>query len=202
MGERYACGAEWPNCGREVQSLDPDSAEIASFRAVLATNPALAQLEEGLMELVQQKKQKWKRNFKVCRQEKKEEAAMRRKQLIVAGRRWWSRCSSWERIRRGLGSRLCAKFSSKESGPLLRRCQEKKKEERKVKRSKSREKPISSWYYQRQVGIMKALQQVLLSLILFGFGVHMVNTEEQGTLVQQMIEKELCPTRQVENDFR
>ena len=35
-------------------------------------------------------------------------------------------------------------------------------------------------------GIMKALQQALLSMTSFGFGVYMVNAEEQGILVQQM----------------
>ena len=39
---------EWPISGSEVQSLDPHSAEIASFGAALATNKALAQLDEIL----------------------------------------------------------------------------------------------------------------------------------------------------------
>ena len=47
---------------------------------------------------------------------------------------------------------------------------------------------------------MKALQRVVWSLIFLMFGVHLVNAEEQGNQVQQGIEKDLCPTPQV--DFR
>ena len=111
----------------------------------------------------------------------KGEAAMRRKRLIVAGRRWWSRCKLrfpfWEWIRQRLGSRPCANFSSKDSKHQMRRCQE-KKEGRRVKESKSKVKPVSSWCHQRQVGSMKALQEVLWSWIFLRFGVRMVKAEE------------------------
>ena len=49
---------------------------------------------------------------------------------------------------------------------------------------------------------MKALQRVLWSLIFLGFGVHMVNAEEQGIQVRQMNGKELYPNHRVENDSR
>ena len=55
---------------------------------------------------------------------------MRPKQLIVAWRRWWSRFSPREHIRRGLFSRQCVKCSLKESGPLLSRFREKKERRR------------------------------------------------------------------------
>ena len=47
---------------------------------------------------------------------------------------------------------------------------------------------------------MKALQQRVWSLIFLVFGVHLVNAEEEGNQVQQGIEKDPCPTHQV--DFR
>ena len=47
---------------------------------------------------------------------------------------------------------------------------------------------------------MKALQHEVWSLIFLVFVVHLVNAEEQGNQVQQGIEKDLCPTPQV--DFR
>ena len=79
--------------------------------------------------------------------------------LIVAWRRCWSRFSLWERIKRGFRSRLCAKCSSEESRPRLRRCKEKKKEEEPVKMNKSKAEPVSSWCYQRQAGSTKVVHR-------------------------------------------
>ena len=122
---------------------------------------------------------------------KKEEAVMLRKRWIATWRRWWNKFSLGEQIRRGLSSMLCAKFS-RNSRPItpMCRCQGKMEDEGIVKTNKSNTKPVSSWRCQRQVGAMKALQRVVWSLIFLGFGVHLVNAEEQGSQVQRrMIEK-------------
>ena len=71
-----------------------------------------------------------------------------------------------------------------------------------VTMNKNKVKPVSSWRYRCQDGLIKALQRVLWSLIFLGFGVHMVNTEEQGIQVRQMSEKELYPIHRVEDDSR
>ena len=92
---------------------------------------------------------------------------------------------------------VCARCSSRNSRPmpLLCRCQGKKEEEGTVKANKSKTKPISNWRCQRQAGAMKALQRALWSLIFLGFGLHLVNAEEQGCQVQQrMIEKDFHQT--------
>ena len=62
--------------------------------------------------------------------------------------------------------------------------------------NKSKVKPVSSWFYQRQAGSMKALQRVFLSLIFLVLGVRMAKAEE----AQKMSEKDLYPILQV--DFR
>ena len=103
-----------------------------------------------------------------CRQEKKEEAAMLRKQVIAAWRPCCDKSSLWERIE----LRLCSKGKEKWERPEGR-CQEEKKEVGIVKTSKSMTKPVSSWRCQRQAGAIKALQRVVWSLILLGFGVHL-----------------------------
>ena len=72
-------------------------------------------------------------------------------------------------------------------GETKGRCQEEKKDEGIVKTNKSKTKPVSSWRCQRQAGAMKALQWVVWSLIFLGFGVHLVNAEEQRSLVQQSV---------------
>ena len=79
------------------------------------------------------------------------------------------------------------------------RCQQEKKEEGIVKTNKSKTKPVSSWRCQRQAGATKALQRVVWSLIFLGFGVHLVNAQEQGSQVQQrMSQKDLYQVPQVE----
>ena len=137
---------------------------------------------------------KWKQNFRDCKPEKKEEVAMHRKSLIVAWRRCRSRCSRWERIRRGLDSRLCANcsLSLEESRPFLHRCQEKKKEEETVKMNKSKAEPVSSWRYHRQAGSLKALQLIL------GFGVCRAKVEEPDIQAQKMSEKDSYPNSRVD----
>ena len=112
---------------------------------------------------------------------------MHRKQVIVAWRLCGNNLSPWDRI----GSRLCSKGTEKWERPRGR-CQEEKKEKGIVKTNKSKNKPVSSWRCQRQAGAKKALQRVVWSLIFLGFGVRLVNAEEQGSQVQQ---------RMSENDF-
>ena len=96
--ERCACGAEWPNSGGEVQSLNSDCAQTASFWAALATNPAMAQLERGFMELVQQFVRKpkthvqmWKRTMERLKTSvsavRQEEAGHEKISRTVAGQR-------------------------------------------------------------------------------------------------------------------
>ena len=110
---------------------------------------------------------------------KKEEAAMRRKQLIVAWRRWWSRFSPWERIRRFRTPP--AQMPGKES------------EEEHEQRKASQQMVLPALG-----STMKALQQVLL----LRFGVQMVKCGEAGNFGATNVRKELFPTRQVESGFR
>ena len=79
------------------------------------------------------------------------------------------------------------------SETLLRRCQERKKEEDTVKMNKSKAEPVSSWCYQRQAGSMKVLRRVVWSLIFPVFGVCRAKAEEQGSQAQKMGEKDLRP---------
>ena len=117
--------------------------------------------------------QKWRQNFRVCRQEKKEEAVMLRRQVSAAWRTCGNSLSPWGRIEfRSLYN------GSKEKWEQLRsRCQEEKKEEGIVKTNKSKTKPVSSWRCQRQASAMKALHRVVWSLIFLVFWVHLVNAE-------------------------
>ena len=72
-----------------------------------------------------------------------------------------------------------------------------------MKTNKSKTKPVSSWRCQRQAGAVKALQRVVWSLIILGFGVRLVNAEVQGSQVQQrMSEKDLHQTLQVDVPWR
>ena len=96
---------------------------------------------------------------------------------------------------------LCAKIFFKKFEAYTPHVQMsgKKEEEGIVKTNKSKTKPVSSWRCQRQVGAMKALQRVVWSLIFRGFGVHLVNAEEQGSQAQQrMSEKDLYQIPQVD----
>ena len=103
--------------------------------------------------------QKWRQNFRVCRQEMKGEAVMLRRHAIAAWRPCGNKLSLWERI----GSRLCSKGTEKWER-IRSRCQEEKKEEGIVKTDKSKTKPVSSWRCHLQAGAMKALQREVLEL--------------------------------------
>ena len=73
------------------------------------------------------------------------------------------------------------------------------KEEGRDSKNEQEQGKASSWRCQRQAGAMKALQRVVWSLIFLGFGVHLVNVEEQGIQVQQRVsEKNLYQTLQVD----
>ena len=72
-----------------------------------------------------------------------------------------------------------------------------------MKTNKSKNKPVSSWRCQRHEGAKKALQRVVWSLIFLGFGVHLVNAEEQGSQVQQnMSENDFYQIPQVDVPWR
>ena len=114
---------------------------------------------------------------------------MLRKQVIAEWRPCCNTSSPWEQIE----SKLCSKGTEKWERPKGR-CQEEKKDEGIVKTNKSKTKPVSSWRCQRQAGAMKALQWVVWSLIFLGFGVHLVNAEEQGSQVQQACDKHVSRT--------
>ena len=136
---------------------------------------------------------KWKQNFRDCKLENKEEVAMHRKRLISGWRRWWNRSSPWERTRRGRSSMLCVKYSSRDSrlSPLLRRCQEEKKEEEIVKMSKNKAEPVSSWCYQRQAGAIKMHRRVVWSLTFIVLRVHLVKAEVQEDQANKEIAREV-----------
>ena len=78
------------------------------------------------------------------------------------------------------------------------RCQEEKKKKA-VKMNKCKTRLVSNWRCRGQAGVMKALQRVVWSLIFFGFGVHLVKAEEQGSQVKQrMSERDLYQVLQVD----
>ena len=101
-----------------------------------------------------------------------------------------------------ISSKFCTKRSSKDLKPLplLRKCQEKKKE-RKMQKSKSKGQPTNKWVHLRQVGAMKAFQRVLC-LILLGFGVQLVKVEDQEISMHRTIEKDLFPALRAESGGR
>ena len=70
---------------------------------------------------------------------------------------------------------MCQMFF-KDSGSFLRRCHE-KKQERRVKKSKSIGNPVSRWFYQCQGSTMKALQK---SLVEFDLAWSRVTHGERG----------------------
>ena len=135
------------------------------------------------------------RAFRDCRLEKKEEVVMHRKRLVAVWRRWWNRFSPWERIRRGLSSMPCVKYSSEDSrpSPLPRICQGEKKEGELVKTNKSKAEPVSSWCYLGQAGSTKVHQRVVWSLIFIVFGTCLVKAKVQEYQANKEIAREDHP---------
>ena len=130
-------------------------------------------------------KRKWKHNFRDRKLEKKEKVATHRKRLIVAWKRWWSRFSRWEQIKRGLSSMRrietpSAQMPGKEDGET-------------VKMNKSKEEPVSSWCYQRQAGSIKVHRRVVWSLIFIVFRVYLVKAEVQEDQAHKGIAREVHP---------
>ena len=74
-----------------------------------------------------------------------------------------------------------------EAPTLLRKCQEKKKEERRVTKGNSKGKPAGRWVHQR---------------VSLGFGVQLVNAEDQEISTHCTIEKDLFPALRAESGGR
>ena len=65
-------------------------------------------------------------------------------------------------------------------------------------------KPVTSWRCQRQAGAMKALQRIVWSLIVLGFGAHLVKCGKgcrEVSVQQRMSEKDFSnsPSRRQED---